>query len=522
MEKKSSASLRSERPRTASIHAAILIILLANLACGGGSIPTSPPPSAGGQATGQARSSSNGEARFEDPISGKTLTITLEDQDTSQPVANADLNFVSDGTSVLVIVQDPSGEYAPTVGELRYSELSFQGGGAGKNAFPGQISLGAVILLVKLINLYEDFQDWRAFITNFPRIETWSREQVSLCVTPEQGRQALGLGADQLIGFVSGKVVGEKEIEQALRLIFDELAEEGTGDILDAHFGSQQPAILRFTVFDIKDGFPKFLRIDGFCLSPYEASDPRSALEWLLYGIHQEDLYPFRILTSDQHFFYANYLEGGDPVGRAQFLQDLQERFASSTVSCTGYFGDPYAIQVWTTGWSPPWEMHQLCYVGCETLNPPYQNSTAGFFLGKENGRWILPVVYINDPENYYFGSYELTSCEHPEQLDLQPAIVSPNGTSSESCPGAPPQRLTEGGEGVVCTQSDNVRLRNGPSRGSDIILNMPPGTPFTVLSGPRCADDWSWWEVQTTDGITGWVAEGGDSVDPYFVCPLQ
>jgi hypothetical protein len=89
------------------------------------------------------------------------------------------------------------------------------------------------------------------------------------------------------------------------------------------------------------------------------------------------------------------------------------------------------------------------------------------------------------------------------------------------SCPGAPAQRITTNQRGYVCTKSDPVRLRNGPNRSASTLVQLAKGTQFTVIGGPSCADNWSWWQVRTDSGQTGWVSEGGDAVDPYFICPL-
>jgi hypothetical protein len=90
------------------------------------------------------------------------------------------------------------------------------------------------------------------------------------------------------------------------------------------------------------------------------------------------------------------------------------------------------------------------------------------------------------------------------------------------SCPGAPAQRMTVHQSGYVCTRSEPVRLRVSPSRAADTLVELLPGTQFTVIGGPSCSDNWSWWYVQSDDGATGWISEGGDDVDPYFICPLQ
>jgi hypothetical protein len=89
------------------------------------------------------------------------------------------------------------------------------------------------------------------------------------------------------------------------------------------------------------------------------------------------------------------------------------------------------------------------------------------------------------------------------------------------SCLGAPAQRMTVNQRGYVCTQGDHVRLRDAPRKSANEITSLSVDSQFTVIDGPSCADNWSWWQVQTNDGDTGWISEGGDETDPYFVCPL-
>jgi len=97
------------------------------------------------------------------------------------------------------------------------------------------------------------------------------------------------------------------------------------------------------------------------------------------------------------------------------------------------------------------------------------------------------------------------------------------------SCPGAPPQQIIPGQSGYVCTQSERVNLREDPSRSGNLIVQLEPGTQFDLGEiQPVCADDWSWWYVsvdnntlEMEDDVSGWLAEGGDETDPYFICPL-
>ncbi len=130
-------------------------------------------------------------------------------------------------------------------------------------------------------------------------------------------------------------------------------------------------------------------------------------------------------------------------------------------------------------------------------------------------------------------GRYVLLVTIHPAAFTVQDAMSyftpkEPRGAGMDlfdillrACPGAPPQRMSLGDGGRVCTQSDTVRLRVEPSRSANFERQLAPGSQFTVVDGPACADNWSWWFVTVEDGEWGWVAQGGDEAEPYFICPL-
>jgi len=93
---------------------------------------------------------------------------------------------------------------------------------------------------------------------------------------------------------------------------------------------------------------------------------------------------------------------------------------------------------------------------------------------------------------------------------------------SQGSCQGAPPQRLKVNEMAYVCTASDTVKLREGPDKDYPILKSLVPGADLKIIGGPKCSDNWSWWQVETESGFHGWMSEGGDSTDKYFLCPKQ
>lgn len=105
-------------------------------------------------------------------------------------------------------------------------------------------------------------------------------------------------------------------------------------------------------------------------------------------------------------------------------------------------------------------------------------------------------------------------------ERDAQEIILPP--PNIKECPGAPPQRVMIGEKARVCTKSDDLIVRKEPGRDGKELTGIKPGTNFMIIDGPSCANNWSWWKVELDSGLDGWVAEGGDNIDPYFICPVK
>jgi WD40 repeat protein len=95
--------------------------------------------------------------------------------------------------------------------------------------------------------------------------------------------------------------------------------------------------------------------------------------------------------------------------------------------------------------------------------------------------------------------------------------------TAQTDCPGAPVPRLVPDMQARVIVQGDGLdgllRVRADAGAASDVLVDMQNGDTFAVIDGPTCVDDYLWWQIVTTGGIAGWVAEG--TVANYFVEPL-
>lgn len=243
-----------------------------------------------------------------------------------------------------------------------------------------------------------------------------------------------------------------------------------------------------------------------------DQNDPQSVVNWVNYMLKTGNSELFRDLLVDDDLYYAYYLEGGQGINRDVYIKDLQNRIQQPPV-CQGIYYESNHLYIWYNSWNPAWQMSEMCYGegGCQQLSPPWESDVAAFMFlyNNETGKYQFKGMYQNTPDFFE----PLKSCNSDQPL-LTPTPIA-------NCPFSPPQRLKVGEPGRVCTKSDPVILRASPGKGQPSIKSLATGTTFTVIGGPECAGNgWSWWQVKLNDGKTGWLAEGGDFYDPYFLCP--
>jgi uncharacterized protein YgiM (DUF1202 family) len=59
----------------------------------------------------------------------------------------------------------------------------------------------------------------------------------------------------------------------------------------------------------------------------------------------------------------------------------------------------------------------------------------------------------------------------------------------------------------AVFVNTDALNLRSDATIDADVLTVLDSGAGATVVSGPATADGYTWYEVETDDGTTGWVA---------------
>lgn len=123
------------------------------------------------------------------------------------------------------------------------------------------------------------------------------------------------------------------------------------------------------------------------------------------------------------------------------------------------------------------------------------------------------PVWQTPDTNTFIFWTYPAGTAFTLTKLT---ATLTENPTY---CSGAPPSIVQVGIQARV-TLSDGtplpLRVRDMP--GGAFLLSMEEGTTFSVIGGPQCQGGFTWWQVRTPNGTTGWSAEG--DLNTYFMEP--
>lgn len=92
-------------------------------------------------------------------------------------------------------------------------------------------------------------------------------------------------------------------------------------------------------------------------------------------------------------------------------------------------------------------------------------------------------------------------------------ALVTPPAFTT--CPGFLPSRVWPGTYALTAEASN---LYSTPSLQATPITNLPADEMFAVISGPECAENTAWWQVEYR-GTQGWLSEGQDST--YWLQPI-
>ena len=139
----------------------------------------------------------------------------------------------------------------------------------------------------------------------------------------------------------------------------------------------------------------------------------------------------------------------------------------------------------------------------------------------------------------------QATYTPYPTQTPYMEPTETPKPipTVLEKCSGAdwmPQPKIIAGINVEVCTKSDRLLLRERPEQSAGVKIALYPGGVLQVIDGPYCADGSWWWKIiapintkyannghagmsnfsYLNENVTGYVREGTDATDKYFICP--
>jgi len=79
------------------------------------------------------------------------------------------------------------------------------------------------------------------------------------------------------------------------------------------------------------------------------------------------------------------------------------------------------------------------------------------------------------------------------------------------------PPRLALGAAGEIRADGVPNRVRETPALDGHYLFDIQPGSRFTLIAGPACADGVVWWRVDV-DGQVGWTAESNTADRTYYL----
>jgi hypothetical protein len=157
---------------------------------------------------------------------------------------------------------------------------------------------------------------------------------------------------------------------------------------------------------------------------PLDREDSTSVIQWIQYALQTSDISVLNVLAHED-VIYAKSIEGSQIVAKEEFLNQLSSGWTGGPY-CEAYALEDDTLRVWTGGWSPPWEMTELCYDGCQDLQPPWQSETAAFFLSETSEGWAIEAVWLNERSIWQelYGT-PFTSCDDV-QVTSGPSLADP------------------------------------------------------------------------------------------------
>jgi hypothetical protein len=209
-----------------------------------------------------------------------------------------------------------------------------------------------------------------------------------------------------------------------------------------------------------------------------------------------------------------------DPTGNYVFTL----KGNNVTLTSTAYFRKPAGPRIFQAdnthlllyGFAPR-ESIRLFYYDIHGKLSGWQSYTV-------DSKGQLVIEISTNMNGYFFALGERTGevrlrREEPTGGFVYDAVAYKSIKLAQYCPGLASHLTVSISGRVAYTDGTNMRIRQQPGFSQAILNTVPEGTQFTVLEGPRCADQVTWWKIQTTNHDEGWMAESQNGVyliEPY------
>lgn len=137
---------------------------------------------------------------------------------------------------------------------------------------------------------------------------------------------------------------------------------------------------------------------------PLDRHSVTSTLDWLFYAIQSQYIDVFEeFLVFDGPYYTNSPVEGGQSKTKEEFITELSVRLSSNPqcelISSSNFYGNDLGsnFTIWTSGWYPEWEMNELCYAGCDPIDPPIRMSDVGLIFFFYESGWGLKSIMLAD-----------------------------------------------------------------------------------------------------------------------------
>jgi hypothetical protein len=158
-------------------------------------------------------SDAQGSVNFEDPLARKHVHLTLQSTRSTDPIAQIELQFISDGHEYLIAALDPTEKFAPQLISGTYQVTSDSSpdkgvlaiglgrADAAQSGQEGWQELNLVMKILEGLDRISTVKDLAVLLRGLPSLEKWSGSYADTCWTGKQMATAVNV-ASGVVGIV--------------------------------------------------------------------------------------------------------------------------------------------------------------------------------------------------------------------------------------------------------------------------------------------------------------------------------